>query len=307
MKRNIIRFCFHRDYQRYTGGHQKFRDYIEHTAKLPNVECHLFTKNQCSVMPELFSSLSNVVVDDLYKPESADVVFLAGMDWQSYLPHKQTGQKIVNLIQHVRHGDSENPLHQFLQYKALRICVSEEVRQAILPYANGECVTITMGHKIPQIVSEKHLQLYILGKKNPKLALQIETWAKKKNINVKVDLGLVSRAKVFNNFARANVSLVLPNPTEGFFLPGIEAMALSERVVVPDCIGNREYCKPGANITICNYDFESCTSAITSALLRLKTPMQQFEKYRGNRLAHSYNMDAEREEYQKLLLDKHII
>jgi len=258
-------------------------------------------------MPELFSSLSNVVVANSYEPQKADVVFLAGMDWLSYLPHKRNGQKIINLIQHVRHGDRENPLHQFLQHRALRICVSEEVRQAILPYANGECVTITMGHNIPSLSAEKSLELYILGKKNPKLAKLIEAWARSQNINAQADLGLVSRANVFNNFARAKVSLVLPNPTEGFFLPGIEAMALSERVIVPDCIGNRGYCKPGTNITICRYDIESCKNAIVSAFLRLKTPMQEFEKYRGNRLAHSYNMNAEREEYQQLLLNRRFI
>ena len=123
----MTRFCFYRDYKRYTGGHQK-----------------------------------------------SDIVFLAGMDWQSYLPHKDSEQDVVNLVQHVRHGDSYIPLHQFLQHKALRICASEEVRQAILPYANGECVTIKKGHTIPTFSIEKSLELYILGKKNPKLAALIE-------------------------------------------------------------------------------------------------------------------------------------
>jgi len=303
----MIRFSFYRDYKRYTGGHQKFRDYIEHTAALPNVECHLFTKNKCPVMPELFSTLTNVVAADTYEPQKSDIVFLAGMDWQSYLPYKKAGQKVVNLVQHVRHGDRKNPLHQFLQHKALRICVSEEVRQAILPYANGECVTIKMGHTIPTLFTEKSIQLYILGKKNPKLAGLIETWAKSQNINVKADLGLVSRADVFNNFASAEVSLVLPNPTEGFFLPGIEAMALSERVIVPDCVGNRGYCQPNTNVTICSYSIDGCKEAIIGALERLRTPVHEFEKWRGTRLAHSYSMKSEQAEYQKLLRDKYFI
>ena len=303
---NKVRFCFYRDYQRYTGGHQKFKDYMQHIAELPNVECHLYSKNTCDVMPNLFSSVPNVVIDETYEPEKADVVFLAGMDWNAYLPKRTEGQQVVNLIQHVRHGDKKNPLFKFLQYEALRICVSEEVRQAILPYANGDCVTITMGHTIPVLDADKQWDLYILGKKNPTFANRIKAWAKKQGIVVKADIGLVERDAVFDNLSKAKVALVLPNPTEGFFLPGIEAMGLSERVVVPDCVGNRGYCAPYTNITLCNYEENDCTKAISNALERLSTPLHKYEKFRGNRKARSYSIDAERRELQRLMLDRNL-
>lgn len=303
---NKVRFCFYRDYQRYTGGHQKFKDYMQHIAELPNVDCHLYSKNTCDVMPNLFSSLPNVVIDEIYEPEKADVVFLAGMDWNAYLPKKTNGQKVVNLIQHVRHGDRQNPLFEFLKHEALRICVSEEVRQAILPHANGECVTITMGHTIPELNTEKQWDLYILGKKNPIFANKIEKWAKNQKLAVKADTGLVERDAVFDNLAKAKVALVLPNPTEGFFLPGIEAMGLSEHVVVPDCIGNRGYCEPYTNVTLCNYEETDCINAIWNALERLSTPMHKYEKFRGNRKARSYSINAEKRELQSLLLNRHL-
>lgn len=301
---NKIRFSFHREYKHYTGGHQKVRDYLEHTAALPNIECHLYTNSSCRITPNLFNAIPGVVIQQQYQPEMADVVFLAGVDWNAYLPKKREGQKVVNLIQHVRHGDPHHPLFQFLKHKALRICVSEQVRQAILPYANGECVTVTMGHSIPDVVSEKNLDLYILGKKNPRFAKSIQQWAEKSGLNVYADLGLVERSLVFNNLARANVALVLPNPTEGFFLPGIEAMALSERVVVPDCVGNRGYCKQHLNIDLCEYEVKACIGAIGHALERVHSPVHQFEKFRGKREARSYNMAAERNEYQRIVSDK---
>ena len=299
-----VRFSFHREYKQYTGGHQKFRDYLEHTAALPNVECHLYANSSCRIMSSLFTSVSGVVLQQQYQPEVADVVFLAGVDWKAYLPKKREGQKVVNLIQHVRHGDPAHPLFQFLKQEALRICVSEEVRQAILPYANGECVTVTMGHSIPDVISEKNLDLYILGKKNPLFARSIQQWAENSGLTVHADLGLVERSTVFNNLARANVALVLPNPTEGFFLPGIEAMALSERVVVPDCVGNRGYCKQNLNIDLCEYEVSACIETIVHALERVHLPVHRFEKFRGKREARSYNMTAERNEYQRVLSDK---
>lgn len=304
---NKVRFSFHREYKHYTGGHQKFRDYLEHTAALHNVECHLFANSSCRIMPNLFTAVPGVVMQQQYQPEMADVVFLAGVDWNAYLPKKREGQKVVNLIQHVRHGDPHHPLFQFLKHKALRICVSEQVRQAILPYANGECVTVTMGHRIPDVVSEKNLDLYILGKKNPSFAESIQQWAENSGLTVHADLGLVERSAVFKNLARANVALVLPNPTEGFFLPGIEAMALSERVVVPDCVGNRGYCAESTNITLCDYEKSSCVKAILEAFSRIQMPVHEFEKYRGSRLAKGYTMAAEKREYQRLLVDRNLV
>lgn len=255
-------------------------------------------------MPGLFSDVPNVLHSHFYEPEKADVVFLAGKDWKAYLPKRVKEQRVINLIQHVRHGDKNHPLFHFLEHEALRICVSEPVREAILPYANGDCVTIKMGHSIPDVSAETDLDLYILGKKNSKFAADIELWARDSGITVYADTGLVARENVFKNFARAKVSLVLPNPTEGFFLPGIEAMALSERVVVPDSVGNRGYCKPNTNITLCDYDKLACITAIEEAFLKLKKPVHQFEKFRGVREARSYTMVAERETYHKLLKDK---
>lgn len=258
-------------------------------------------------MPELFSNVPNVLHSGVYEPEKADVAFLAGMDWKAYLPKRVEGQRVINLIQHVRHGDNHHPLFNFLEHEALRICVSEQVRQAILPYANGECVTIKMGHSIPSISVKKDLDLYILGKKNPRFATAIEKWAKTKKINVKADMGLVTRNSVYENLARAKISLVLPNATEGFFLPGIEAMKLSERVIVPDCVGNRGYCKKHTNITLCDYEENACIIAIEQAMRRVNSPVHAFEKFRGVREAQSYSVEAEREKYQRLLIDKNFI
>ena len=272
-----------------------------HTAELTSVDCELYLQNQCPVMPDFFSGLQGIRYSTAYHPEQSDIAFLAGIDWRRYLPQKPEGQPVINLIQHVRHGDQQHELFQYLQHEALRICVSDAVRKAIEPYANGKCITIKMGHVIPQMIRPKDIDLYILGKKNPNMAIRIAEWANKANLSVCCDHGLVERNTVFANMARAKVSLVLPNPTEGFFLPGIEAMALSDRVVVPDCVANREYCLSLTNTTVCDYTEKACINAVKFASQRRQHPLQRIEKLRGKYIARQYSLAKEKRQYQKLI------
>jgi len=66
-----------------------------------------------------------------------DVLFLSGVDWRRVIPEHERPEyhrPVVNLVQHVRHGCESDPLgrHMLLRHKAIRICVSSEVEQAIL-------------------------------------------------------------------------------------------------------------------------------------------------------------------------------
>lgn len=296
-----LTFSFFRDYQRYTGGHQKFHDYLLHTNSLPGTTCKLHVKGACPVMPNLFQNIDNIEYQKNYSPLKSDVVFLAGMDWKFYLPFFDKKQTIVNLVQHVKHGDKNHPLFSFLKYRALRICVSEAVKDAISPYANGNCVAIPMGHDIPHLKKLKTNDLYILSKKNIAFGKRIFNWACSKGLKVIIHEGLVTKEQVLNAMSESRLSLVLPNQSEGFFLPGIEAMALSDRVVVPDCIGNREYCSEYTNITLCEYDYNSCVETIIDGLTRLNTAAHRFEKFLGERVARSYDLKKERQSYHQVL------
>ena len=46
---------------------------------------------------------------------------------------------------------------------------------------------------------------------------------------------------------RARVTVLVPNPKEGFYLPAVEAMAAGTLVVCPDCVGNRAFCLDEVN------------------------------------------------------------
>ncbi|MBD1389787.1 hypothetical protein IC617_10145 [Neiella sp. HB171785] len=295
------RISFFRDYQGYTGGHQKVHDYIEHTLSASVIEVDLYLSAKSRTRPDLFSNFSPSVYQSIYDPTKAELVFLAGMDWHSYLPFYDEAQSRINLIQHVRHADPSQPLFEFLQYPATRICVSEAVRQAILPYANGRCITIKMGHVIPKLKRKKCYDLYILANKRPALGQRLFEWAQKQNWKVKLHASNVAPLDVYQAMASSRISLPLPNKTEGFYLPGIEAMSLSDWAVVPDCVANREYESIWANITLCEPDFESCCHAITKAAQRVGSPLLQLNKWIGKQKAYSYSLAKERAHYLNVL------
>ncbi len=292
---------FHRWYHGYTGGHQKVRDYLQHTLAVENFQVNLWLENKAKIKADLFEQIPEVNYQPHYNPIGADIVFLAGLDWNAYLPLMQSSQVKLNLIQHIRHGDPNHPLHAFLQHRAIRLCVSEAVRQAILPYANGPCFTIKMGHDIPVIKANKVRDLYILAPKQPQLGHAIADWAKKQGLSFLLDDVAVERESVYQNMASSRISIPLPNKTEGFFLPGIEAMALSDWGIVPDCIASREYSKRGANISVCDLDLSSCCDAIDDAMRKLSRWSGAYYRHRGKKRAQNYSLSKERMKYQQIL------
>lgn len=292
---------FYRDYRGYTGGHQKFCDYLQHVFSLNSFDVEFYLNATSPTHPELFNQFPSSVYRAEYNPSSANIVFLAGMDWNAYLPHYQENQTKVNLIQHVRHADPSEPLFQFLKYKAVRICVSEPVRQAILPYANGPCVTIRMGHALPNLKRPKQCQLYILANKQPELGRRLAMWAKSLGWRVMLHDHVVPLNEVHEAMASAEVTLPLPHRTEGFYLPGIEAMALSDWVVLPDCVASKAYAKSWVNITSCQLTFESCQSALLHAMGRKGTIAGAILRFGGRKMARSFSLERERKALANLL------
>ncbi|WP_416305707.1 hypothetical protein [Neptunicella sp. SCSIO 80796] len=297
-KRTIL---FHRWYHGYTGGHQKVYDYLTHTLASGQFDVNLWVENKASVNPELFTNITGVSYLDDYTPSEADIIFLAGLDWKAYLPFYNPQQPIVNLIQHIRHGDPNHPLHQFLQYKAIRLCVSDAVRQAIAPFANGPCITIKMGHQVPAIKVPKVRDLYILAPKQPALGGALADWARSKGMSVLLHNKAVERDVVYSSMASSRISLPLPNKTEGFFLPGIEAMKLSDWAVVPDCVASREYSAKGANIVECEHSEQGCRTGIHQALQQLSRPYRFYYQFHGKRRVAGYQLKQERKELQYIL------
>ena len=290
---------FYRQYHGYTGGHQKVRDYISHTLSL-GYQPSLYLQNKALTNQALFSNISGVKYQLNYQPSECDIVFLAGMDWQEFLVSDATHKPVVNLIQHVRHGNKNEPLFDFLSRPAIRICVSDAVKEAIQPYANGPCYTVKMGHNLPAVLNNKTTDLYILANKQPELGHKLNTWAKKLGMNTQIHDTTTERNIVHNAMTKARVTVALPHTTEGFYLPGIEGMWASDMVVVPNCVANKEYHHSWSNLLIPEYSLNEIKSSVKHAM-NIKGIELVIRKYVGQKIARKYSLKNECKEFGDIL------
>ena len=265
--KNIL---FYRDLIEYTGGHQKVADYFQHCQHAENIKPQISFSDRThwnDVNPWLPEYQTQKV---LYEPSRYDYIFVAGMDWNVYLPFQgYKNQPVINLIQHVRHADAALPLRQFLKQPAVRICVSPQVADAITETqeVNGPVFTINNGIELlNNTQDEKKYDVIILGIKNYSLAQELSAALSHMNIRLDVILQPIARQELLHKMMQTKVAVLLPHATEGFYLPALEAMALSDLVVVPDCIGNRGFCTHKLNCLIPEYTLDAMLNSITEAL-----------------------------------------
>lgn len=154
---------------------------------------------------------------------------------------------MVNLIQGIRHADPGDPRHRFLTRRAIRICVSQEIADAIRASGrvNGPIHVIPNGVAIGDLAfepPEKSVDVFIAGLKAPLLALDLAQRLKLRHVTVDCLVERTDRTEFLHRMGRARIVVTLPQKSEGFFLPPLEAMLLNAAVVCPDAIGNRSFC-----------------------------------------------------------------
>jgi glycosyltransferase involved in cell wall biosynthesis len=238
-----------------------------------------------------------------------DVLFVAGRDWQRLLGLGLLDRDIpiINLIQHVRHADEWSIQSQYLSSKAIRICVSPEVEEAVIAAgARGPTAVIPNGVDVPQIAAseldERPVDLLIAGLKQPVLAARIAEALASPDLAMETLTDHVDQTDFFNAMRRARVTLFLPNEEEGFYLPALEGMALGTVVVCPDCVGNRSFCLPGVNAFRPDYRFEDVVAAARTALA-----LSDHERRRllatARETASRHSLASEREAFGQILAD----
>lgn len=257
---------FYRDFQAYSGGHQKVADYFDHLASTKSFKPFInFSETSRWDVFNPWKDKDSVI----YLPINYDYVFLAGMDWKKYLAIEHSAQQpIINLIQHVRHADPSEDVFEYLSQPAIRICVSHQVANAIQETGrvNGPVFTIPNGVDLPELKLEKAYDLLILGIKQPELASAIYEQLLASGLRILLVNEQVPRTQWFEYLAMSQVALLLPHTTEGFYLPALEAMKYCGVVVVPDCIGNRDFCKNNKNCLMPQYNRESILASTMQAL-----------------------------------------
>lgn len=291
---------FHRDFRGYSGGHGKVWDYFNHALAIGWDARVYFTPQSLHDASNPWLAVPERVVDR-YAPEVADALFIGGMDWLALSDDVAlSGKPVFNLIQHVRHGDPQHPLYAFLTRPAQRICVSAQVASAIRASGrvNGQVTVIEAALNLSQTAfAGARESVFIDGIKQSELARELAAVLRAEGRKVVLCDHPMPRTQYLAAMAQARVAVTLPHPTEGFYLPGLEAMALGCASVVPDCVGNRAYLEPGNNALA---PALQCT-ALADAVRQLDDPLLHAQLLRaGAATAARFTLARERAAFQRL-------
>lgn len=245
-----------------TGGHQKMFDYFGHACAHPNwsAQVHFTGDSVDASNPWRAAGASEV---DAWHPDHADALLLGGMDWEA-MPPTDGAVPVINLVQHVRHADPALPLRGFLRRRALRICVSKAVAEAILATGevNGPVQVIDAAITDVAPGPGPRTGVFIDAIKQPMLGQALAQALAAHGIAAEASLERMPRDAYVERLRGCEVAVLLPHATEGFYLPGVEAMAAGAACVVPDCIGNRGYLQPGINALVPALELDGLLAAV---------------------------------------------
>jgi Glycosyl transferases group 1 len=240
-----------------------------------------------------------------------DVLFLSGIDWRGMIPIEERDEyrrPIINLVQHVWHACPNDPLnrHRFLPHKAIRICVSPQIAKAITRTGRvrGPVFTIPDGLDLSAVTEmagapARDIDLLVAANKRPELGRSVAARLRGEGRTVELVDERIPRPELVRLMARARVSVLVPNPKEGFYLPALEGMAVGTVVVCPDCIGNRSFCLPGENCFRPEYDEDRIVEAAATALREEPGPDEL--RARALATARAHDIADERSAFLEIL------
>lgn len=302
------KILFFRDFQAFSGGHLKVWHYFNHVKQSPDWKPHIyFTPN--SIFDE--SNPWNQSTEFLVKSTeeiNPSILFLAGLDWEILDQNSfNSSIPIINLIQHTRHGQFQDPRHRFLNRKAIRLCVSQEVQDAIQStnQVNGPCYTIPNGLDFDQFPEplpqeKKDIPLCIAALKQAPLGIALKKKLEKNFTSIKLLTQPLKREKFLENINRSQITLFLPTYEEGFYLPALEGMKLQTLVICPDCIGNRSFCHDAYNCFRPSYQEDALFNSVLQAKA-LNTDQKNKILFNASTTTKQYDLANERAAFLTIL------
>jgi len=300
------KILFFRHFERFAGHHLKVWHYFNHAAALGLDPYVAFTPNSVWDERNPWRAARDRVVQDPAKLDP-DMLFLSGMDWSLALAAGLVRDElpVLNLVQHVFHAWPDNPRSAFLPYRAIRICVSPEVREAIeaTGRVRGPVVTIPDAIEFDEVRSfarpERDIDVLIAALKAPELGRRLAKRLGVPGRVVELIDTRIPRAEFLAKMSRAHVTTFLPWEIEGFYIPALEGMAVGTVVVCPDIVVNRSFCLPGVNCFRPEYEEDPLAQATESALAALAdlAPMRA----RALETAREHDLPREREAFASVV------
>jgi hypothetical protein len=240
------------------------------------------------------------------EPFDPDVLFVAGLDWER-LEGMALTRPVLNLIQHVRHADRDDPRYQYLCRPAVRICVGPEVAEAIQATGRvrGPVVTIPNAVDTSELALSRRFEdrpadVLVSALRQKALGARVASRLKAGGRNVRLLTDHVARPMFLASMADAKIVVILPDRVEGFCLPALEAMAVGALVVVPDVVGNRSFCFGGVNCLMPEFDEDSVVAAVEQAV-SLTTADSERLREEAARTVASHSLDHERAQFHAVL------
>jgi len=263
------RILFRREIRSMRGGHLKVWNYFRHAMAAPGWAASIH------VVPGSVEDESNPWASvpgrrvSGWDPREADVLFVAGHDWAA-IPDR-TPVPVVNLLQGFGHVTPGDPRRGYLGRRAVRICVSPELADAVREtgLANGPLLTIRNGLEVadlPEVPDCRDVDVFVLGGKEPALAFDVCAQLGRRGVRTECCTEFMRREDLLRTFGRSRCVVALPHLREGFFLPAAEAMLMGALVICPDCIGNRSFCLGGVNCLVPKRDAAAIAGMATDAL-----------------------------------------
>lgn len=294
------RVLFHRQFHGYSGGHGKIWDYVGHVDAHPGFQAATFLTPDSTPSGNPWAAPGVRLVPS-WRPREHDLLFLGGLDWLAGTGDPR--QPVLNLVQGLRHADADDARRAFLARPAIRICVSQAIADALQATGevNGPVHVIPAGLALPAPAPRPPagaVRVVIAGSKAPGLAAEVAAGLAGGPLQVDCLPDALTRAEFLQRLSRADIAVLLPHAREGFFLPGLEAMALGTAVVMPDAGGNREYAQAGHNALMPARD----PAAIVAAVLSLAdAEARQARVSAGHATAAQFTLGRERSAFHAIL------
>jgi hypothetical protein len=254
---------FHRTYKKFRGGHLKVKNYLDHVKSSPAYDARIVVDDASGGL-HLWQDDACLV--EAFDPAAADILFVASKDWRKIPAGLEDRIPVVNLVQGVQHADPEDARHEFLGRKAVRICVSPDVAGALV--ATGACngpihvIANSIDAADLPVAAAPVRDVFIGGAKAPEIARSLAARLEARGLGVDCLVGTRPRPEFLQRMAAAEIVVLLPKESEGFFLPALEAMMIGRAVVCTDGVGNRSFCIDGETCLMPARDVDRLDEAV---------------------------------------------
>ena len=238
-----------------------------------------------------------------------DILFLAGLDWRFVSPRSRRDSRlpVINLVQHVRHADPKDARYEYLDHRAIRVCYSRPIADALAETGrvNGPVFTVPAGLDLahepdPVPPGDRSDDLLVLASKQTERGRAIHAALDRPGRKTRLIDRKVPRDELLTAIRGARVSVLLPNVTEGFYFPALEGMALGTVVVCPDAVGNRGHCLDGVNCFRPPWAEDDIVAA-TNAALALPAEAAAKMLAAGRTTASEHTLERERAAFLEIL------